>query len=300
MISHSGTENTALKKAGIEVTHEKLCGLRIRAARRQVADDTRPPLLIFGGFGANLELQLPFMQALRDVRSIIFDLPGVGGSSRSLLPMSFRDLAELSAKLIRHFGFEVIDTLGMSWGGALAQEFAYRHPECCRRLVLVATCAGNWIMPARVSVLLKLANPRRYWDPDYLKSIAGEIYGGRLQDDPQLVDEYIRLLRPLRSPLDYFWQLYASTGWSSLHWLRQLRQPTLILAGTCDPILPLQNAKLLHEHITHSHLVELDDGHLLLFTSRDEAASLIRRFLALDNPAHFQPTAPLTRASGAT
>ena len=267
----------------IEISDEHICGLHLRTARRG-GDESRPPLLLFGGFGANIELQLPLIRMLHGVRAIIFDLPGVGQSSRSLLPMSFGDLAELGARLVQHLGFEQADALGMSWGGALAQEFAYRHPQRCRRLVLVSTCAGRWIMPPENNLLLKLANPRRYWDRDYLRRIAADIYGGRLQHDPRLIDEYIGLLRPLRSPLDYFWQLYASAGWTSLPWLQHLHQPTLILAGRRDPILPLQNARVLHQHIPASRLVTLDDGHLLLFASRRKAARLIRDFLSADDP----------------
>lgn len=269
----------------MQITDEAVCGLRIRTAQRAANNNhTQPPLLIFGGFGANIELQMPFIETLHGIRTIIFDLPGVGGSSRSLLPMTFADLAELSARLLRRMGCEQADALGMSWGGALAQEFAYRHPQHCRRLVLASTCSGRWIIPGELSLLLKLANPRRYWDRNYLKSIAGEIYGGRLRGNPDLVEQYIALLRPLHSPLDYFWQLYASAGWTSAPWLRQLRQPTLILSGTEDPILPRENACVLHEQIANSELVEFDDGHLLLFASREEAAQLIRNFLRAENP----------------
>ena len=43
-----------------------------------------PPLLIFNGIGANLELVQPFADALGDVEVVIFDVPGVGGSSTPL------------------------------------------------------------------------------------------------------------------------------------------------------------------------------------------------------------------------
>ena len=47
-----------------------------------VEDDGRPPLLMFNGIGANLELAFPFFNALVHTRGIIFDIPGVGGSPR--------------------------------------------------------------------------------------------------------------------------------------------------------------------------------------------------------------------------
>ncbi|MEM7524847.1 MAG: poly(3-hydroxyalkanoate) depolymerase, partial [Pseudomonadota bacterium] len=39
-----------------------------------------PPLLMFNGIGANLELATPLLSALEGRRAIIFDVPGVGGS----------------------------------------------------------------------------------------------------------------------------------------------------------------------------------------------------------------------------
>ena len=46
----------------------------------------RPPLLLFNGIGANWELAKPFLEALTSTTAIIFDVPGVGGSPRPLLP----------------------------------------------------------------------------------------------------------------------------------------------------------------------------------------------------------------------
>ena len=46
----------------------------------------RPPLLLFNGIGANLELADPFMRAMTDVEVVIFDIPGVGGSPCRVYP----------------------------------------------------------------------------------------------------------------------------------------------------------------------------------------------------------------------
>ena len=42
----------------------------------------------------------------------------------------------------------------------------------------------------------------------------------------------------------YYYQLAASTGWSSLPFLRLIRQPTLVVAGDDDPIIPVVNARM--------------------------------------------------------
>jgi pimeloyl-ACP methyl ester carboxylesterase len=53
------------------------------------------------------------------------------------------------------------DVLGISWGGALAQQIAFQNPRRCRRLVLVSTTTGCAMVPARPRVLARMATSRR-------------------------------------------------------------------------------------------------------------------------------------------
>src|SRR5215470_10082899 len=136
----------------------------------------RPPLLLFNGIGANIELVEPFLDALDEPEAIIFDVPGVGGSPAPRLPYRPSMLARLSAELLDQLGHDQVDVLGVSWGGLLAQQFAHQHGTRCRRLVLAATSPGALMVPGRLTVLLKMVTPRRYRDPDYMRRIAGDIY----------------------------------------------------------------------------------------------------------------------------
>ena len=74
-------------------------------------------------------------------------------------------------------------------------------------------------------------------------------------------------------------QLLAGVGWSSLPALPLIRQPTLILAGNDDPIIPLVNARLMRALLPDATLHVYDDGHLGLLTSADELGPLVSRFL---------------------
>ena len=47
------------------------------------------------------------------------------------------------------------------------------------------------------------------------------------------------------SAFGYYWQLLGLVGWTSIHWLSRLRQPTLILSGADDPIVPPINARIM-------------------------------------------------------
>ena len=239
-----------------------------------------PPLLIFNGIGANLELVEPFTAALVGIETVVFDVPGVGGSPAPTLPYRFSGLARLANRLMTQLGYDgQVDVLGVSWGGALAQQFAFQYPQRCRRLILAATSPGALMVPGRLSVLSKLVNPRRYMDPGFLVKVGADLYGGAFRRRPELLREHGRHMRPPRGR-GYFYQLLAGSGWSSLFWLRLLRQPTLVMAGTDDPIIPLINAKILASLIHKARLHVIDDGHLFLISRAADVAPVVRRFLA--------------------
>jgi poly(3-hydroxyalkanoate) depolymerase len=244
-------------------------------------DRSRPPLLLFNGIGANIELLAPFLEALEGPEAIVFDVPGVGGSPVPALPYRPWTIARLAARLLDQLGHGRADVLGVSWGGALAQQFAFQHARRCRRLVLAATSPGHLMVPGKLGVLLRMASPRRYKDAEYMKRIAGEIYGGALRRSPDLARQHLRHVR-WSSDYGYYLQLLAAVGWTSLPWLALLRQPTLVMCGADDPLVPAANAKILARLIPDARLVSIDDGHLFLVTSARESARIIHEFLSQD------------------
>ena len=123
-----------------------------------------------------------------------------------------------------------------------------------------------------------MATPRRYMSRDYARSVSGEIYGGDFRSRPELAAEFFKHVR-WQSRLGYYLQLGAAWGWTSIHWLHRLRQPTLIMAGRDDPLVPLANAKLMHLLIPHSELQVFDCGHLFLMTRGEASARAIGEFL---------------------
>src|SRR5437870_12050829 len=117
-------------------------GQRLRVAIRK-GDGTRTPLLLINGIGVNLEVLQPFVDALDPAIEVIrFDVPGTGGSPAPRIPYRFSAHARLVTQMLDQLGYQQVDVLGISWGGALAQQFAYQYPERCRRLILVSTGTG--------------------------------------------------------------------------------------------------------------------------------------------------------------
>ena len=135
------------------------------------------------------------------------------------------------------------------------------------------------MVPGRLNVLLKMATPRRYRDPEYMRKIAGDIYGGALRNAPDKLRDHLGHVR-WSSNYGYYLQLAAAIGWSSLPWLPFLRQPTLVMAGTDDPIVPVINGRILAQLIPNAKLRLIDDGHLFMVTRPKETADLIEAFLA--------------------
>jgi poly(3-hydroxyalkanoate) depolymerase len=239
----------------------------------------RPPLLLFNGVGANLELAKPFMRALTRTEAIIFDVPGVGGSPPPAAPYRPSTIARLASQLLRQLGYRRADVAGVSWGGGLAQQFAHQHSDMCRKIVLAATSPGALMIPGDPRVLWKMATPRRYIDKDFMRRVAPEIYGGAFRNNPDILAPYAKAMTGT-SEKGYLYQLIAMAGWTSLPWLWTLKQPALILAGRDDPIVPPANARLMARLMPNAKLKILDDGHLFLVTNPIESAAIIETFLA--------------------
>src|SRR6266567_8952101 len=163
-------------------------GQRLRVAIRK-GDGTRTPLLLLNGIGVNFEVLQPFVDALDPAIEVIrFDVPGTGGSPAPLIPYRFSALARLVTKTLDQLGYQQVDVLGVSWGGALAQQFAFQYPRRCRRLVLVSTGTGVLMIPGRPRALLRMLTPQRFLDHRYAARIAGELYGGSVREDATIVE----------------------------------------------------------------------------------------------------------------
>ena len=253
-------------------------GLQPLRVARSKGNGQHKPLLVFNGIGANIELLEPLARGLPEREVIAFDMPGVGGSPLPLVPYRFNTIAWLAGKLLQQLGHEDADIMGISWGGAVAQQFARSLPKRCHRLILCATATGAVMIPAAPGVLWKMATPRRYFNRKYGHSIAGDIYGGDCRTDPSVMAPHFKHIKT-GSKLGYYLQLAAGTGWTSIHWLSRIRQPTLIMAGNDDPLIPLGNAHLMHRLIPNSELRVFDCGHMFLLTRIDESLTAIRGFL---------------------
>ncbi len=241
-------------------------------------------LLLCCGIGVAFEALQPFVDALDPAIEVIrFDVPGVGGSPACPLPYGFPGNAYLVARLLTLLGYPKVDVLGLSWGGALAQQLAIQHHVRVRKLVLVSTGTGSLMVPGHPRVFRHMVTPRRSRDPEDVAQIAATLYGGTAREHAHHIKEILGELMRIGSSIGYVHQLLAGIGWTSLPWLPFIRQPTLILAGNDDPFVPLVNARIMQRLLPHADLHVYDGGHVALVTEADVLAPVVARFLNHDS-----------------
>ncbi|MEL7480528.1 MAG: alpha/beta hydrolase [Pseudomonadota bacterium] len=234
------------------------------------------PLLFFNGIGANMELAFGLGEWIRDRDILTFDMPGIGDSHPPVLPYLPWQMARVARKLCDRYGFGDLDVMGVSWGGAMAQQFAFQYRRRVQRLILAATSSGMTMVPGHPEALMKMRDPRRYSDPDYMRQNFATLYG---DDDKEGARSHAMGLRAPH-PRGYLYQLLSMFGWTSLPFIRFLKMPTLVIMGDRDRVVPLINGKILDTALPNSalHVVE-DGGHLFLVTKAAETLPVITEFL---------------------
>ena len=253
--------------------------LRVATWRLDMKSE-HPPILFFNGIGANIEAVAPLAEHLPERGFIMFDMPGTGESPDPTVPYNAFTMSWTASQVLDQLGIALVDVMGVSWGGAMAQHFALQYPGRTRRLVLVATTAGMLMVPGNPAALTKMANPRRYIDPKFMNEHFQTLYGGVDRDGAKhQKDSHIGRLKP-PSPRGYLYQLLAMLGWTSLPALPFLNKETLVMMGDEDQIVPLINGRILASAIPNARLeVFKGGGHLFLLTHADESVAALRDFL---------------------
>ncbi|WP_130901431.1 alpha/beta hydrolase [Pseudomonas sp. Sample_23] len=230
-----------------------------------------PPLLLLNGLGGLIKTFDALRNELGDYTTITLDVPSVGKSQMPRWPMRLPSHAGLIAEMLKQLGIDHVDVFGVSWGGALAQELALRHPTMVLRLILAATSAGPVLLVKPADIL------------EFLRGSAGAKQPERdgSADSTQALLRFGVVKRMLTVRLrTYHHQLAALVGWTSLLRLFRLRSHTLILIGDRDTLVQPYNAHILKRSIPRSELRVLKgEGHFFVVTSARRTAALIRDFL---------------------
>ena len=239
------------------------------------------PLLLMSGLGASTEMWAPFVARFPHKRVIRFDAPGTGRSTTPSWPIPVAAMSDLAARVLDACAVECADVVGFSYGGAVAQQFAFDQPHRVRRLVLAATTCGLHGVPGSFEALAGLLTPLRYYSPTYFERTAAATFGGATGSDPDARRQTMEARRRNPpTPYGYAMQLMGAAGWTSWALLPYIPHETLVICGDDDPLIPVANARLLAGRLPRA-VVEIvpHAGHLCLWDDTDNLTQRIGRFL---------------------
>lgn len=242
------------------------------------------PVLLINGLGGSTAMWEAIHEDLTAFQVISFDAPGTGHSRTPKSPYTIPALAALVAQLLDELDLELVDVLGYSFGGIVAQQLVRDHGARVRRLILGATTCGWGAVPGDMLALLSIITPIRYYSKLAYRLTAPLLAGGAGESTSGFINR-TAAARVLAPPawLGYSLQLAAAWTWSSLPWLHTVRHPTLVTTGAQDRLLPAVNSELLASRLPNARLHLVDGwGHYLLLDRGSGAGKAIADFLAAE------------------
>ena len=244
----------------------------IQFAYRRFGTPGAPPLVFTQHFLGNLENFDPAItDALAPGREIIlFDNAGVGRSTGTA-PDTIDGMAAGAVSFIDALGLTTIDLLGHSMGGETAQLITFSRPDLVRRLILVGTGPRGGFSIARPPATTAPLFGKRdelgddmwlpiLFSPSKESQAAGRAFISRIQARTQ--DRDI----PVSAETMAAYRA-AANGWGSaplddFAYLSHIAQPTLVVNGSNDVVIPTINSYHLYQHLPDAELWLLpDSGH---------------------------------------
>jgi pimeloyl-ACP methyl ester carboxylesterase len=227
------------------------------------------------------------------------DLLGHGGSAKPMGDYSLGAHASGLRDLLITLGISSATLVGHSFGGGVAMQIAYQHPELCDRLVLVSSGGlgreVSWLLRLGTLPFAEYAMPLVFsrWVADRGTDISrflgrrglraarlGEMW--RAYSSLAGTENRSAFVRTIRTVMDTSGQTVSAMDRLYL----ASHVPTLIVWGAIDRIIPVAHAHAAHEAIEGSRLEILDDaGHFPHVEAPERFLEVVLQFLAETPPA---------------
>ena len=216
------------------------------------------PLVLIMGLRRNAEwwyCQIPDLSEHFQV--LVFDNRGAGRSDQPARDYSISLFADDTAALMKGLGLSSAHVLGISMGGYIAQELAINYPEMVQGLILGCTGPGGsqavLMSPERLAKFI--ANKGLSPEDILLKDMDIYFSEGFIQERPEKIEEFVEISMRYYQPPDAFLRQFAACQkHDTFDRLHRITQPTLIMTGDDDPLVPPGNSRILKEMIPQARL----------------------------------------------
>ena len=218
------------------------------------------PLLCVAGLTCDTLVWIPQVQAFSAAhRTVIFDNRDAGQSSMATGDYEIADMARDALALADELELDTFHLLGVSMGGAIAQEIALQSPDRIRTLTLAVTFPAGGAYAGRLaevwSARVEAITREQHVDELMLMNHSEGFY-----DHPEMV-EFIRtatLNNPHPQPPEAFARQIAACGrHDARERLGSLRMPVHVIGGEYDILVPVWKSREIAERIPGSKLTIL-------------------------------------------
>jgi 3-oxoadipate enol-lactonase len=239
-----------------------------------------PVLLLVPGIPAISSDWFPFADRLKErSRVVVYDNRGSGRSDAPPGPYSIPQLAADAVAVLDTLAIERAHVFGVSLGGMIAQELAIGFPERVDRLVLGSTQAStkDAVRPRR-EVTLAFVFETDDW-AERMRALAPFAFAPGA--DPQLLARFIKKkIGDVQPDHGYRGHIAAVLAHDAVDRLASIEQPTLVIAGSQDQIIPAENSEILCERIPRARLEVIDSaGHLFFIEDPEQTLEVLDAFL---------------------
>lgn len=257
---------------------------------QEFGDTADPPVILIHGYTASnyvWKTSAPLI-AEKGFRVIAPDLLGFGFSEKPRwFDYSIQSQARMIARLMDRLGIGRAAVVGSSYGGAVAATLALDYAERIEKLVLVdAVCNDD----LRDHPILKLASVPGIGEAitpflaDSKTFMKFRMRGTLAPENYHMItkERIESIVRPLAAADAHHSLLATSRNWHANRIEQDaslIGQPTLIVWGEDDRVIPLTNGYKLHELILHSRFVVLPAcGHVPQEEKSDVFSGLVAEF----------------------
>ena len=245
------------------------------------------PLVLIMGYGGNSRWWYPQIPGLsQEYRVIAFDNRGTGQSDKPDIPYTMEMMADDTAGLLEAIGIDNAHVYGVSMGGMIAQELALRYRDKVISLILGCTTPGgaNAMLPdaEAMTLLFDMERIQRLTPEEAAKEVLPFMYSQEFIDKNQeLMVEMITAMLEYPTPLHgYQRQGEAIMAHDTYDRLPQTKAPTLVISGSADRLVPVENSRIIASKIPGAQLIILEGmGHGFITEALEEANKAILDFL---------------------